>query len=345
MHVRLPFAYSHDYFNIGGRKLSSSTFYDWIEGEVEEVSAEQAPVAIRWQENRFGFREFHPVEVRYSAGRFFVPGVRDRFGEQFETMKAGDLTEPNGPHTVLKLMAGGEYGRFMTAVTNAFQGKANPKLPTPSSIELDLGDTMEVSRNAAERKIDGLLVVDGTVWVRVDEPVLVNYADDPLVAGPKIHHGISLQEPTFQTFGAPPNFAAHRIDRTDRWEAYRQPVGKERLQVEARHIEVLLPDAFVFDEERNAMRRAVEAVLELIGPDAWQWDRERIERFLKIRDRFQVHLDNPAVEPIEDILESIPDFLVGLHPRHERHRAAFAGVKYAASLEPSINLDFGRLPS
>jgi hypothetical protein len=93
------------------------------------------------------------------------------------------------------------------------------------------------------------------------------------------------------------------------------------------------------------MQRAVEAVLELIGPDAWQWNRERIVRFLKIRDRFHVYLDNPTVEPIEDILESIPDFLVGLQPLHERHRAAFAGVKHAVSLEPSIDLDFGRFPS
>ncbi|MCZ7861409.1 hypothetical protein O9X98_08365 [Agrobacterium salinitolerans] len=341
MHVRLPFAYSHDYFNIGGRKLSSSTFYDWIEGEVEEVSAEHAPVAIRWQENRRDLREFHPVEVRYSAGRFFVPGVRDRFDQHFEAMKAGDLIDPNGAHSVLKLLAGGDHGRFMAAVTNAFQGKANPKLPNPASVEFDLGDTMEVSRRAAERKIENLLVVDDTVWVSVDEPVLVNYADDPLIAGPKIHRGISLYEPTFGNFGAPPNFAAHRIGRTDRWESYRQPVGKERLRLEARDIEILIPEAFIFDEERNAMRRAVEAVLVLIGPDAWRWDRVRLERFLEIRDRFRVYLSNPAAEPIEDILESIPDFLEGVHPRRERHREAFVAAKYVTSLEPSIRLDFG----
>jgi hypothetical protein len=344
MHVRLPFAYSHDYFNIGGRKLSSSTFYDWVEGEVQEVSDEQAPIAIQWQDNRLGLRNFDPVEVRYFSGRFYVPGVRNRFDQHFEVITAGDLIETNGPHSVLKLMAGVDHGRLMTAVTNAFQGKANPKLPAASLIELDLGNTMEVSRTAAERLIEGLLVINGSVWVGCDEPVLVNYADDPLVAWPKIHHGICLQEPTFRTFGAPPNFAAHRIGRTDRWVAYRHPGGREELQVEAQNIEVLIPDAFVFDEERNAMRRAVESVLELTGPEACQWDGAQVDRFLKIRDRFRVYLLKTSIEPIEDILESCSDFLAALYPLHEKYRTAFAAVKFARSLEPSINLSFGNFP-
>jgi hypothetical protein len=90
------------------------------------------------------------------------------------------------------------------------------------------------------------------------------------------------------------------------------------------------------------MRRSLEAFLELVGQDVWRWCRERIERFLKIRDRFQVYVASTGTDLIEDILEEASDFMVGVHPLNERYRIPVVALRYAATLEPSIDLEIGR---
>jgi hypothetical protein len=287
------------------------------------------------------------VEVRYHAGNFYRPAFYEDSGDRFvrgdTVISAEKLADPNGPQETIDLMS--NCGGSRIAIVNAYQGKTNSKVPKPESVEFDLGDNAEKARGNAEDYVNGFLIVDGRVWKRVHEPVLVNHADDPLVAGPEIHRRIITTEPSYKSFGAPPHFAAHRIDRIDRWECYREPEQRERLKVEARDIKVLLPDVFTFDEERNAMRRSVESFLELVGQDAWRWDRERIELFLTIRDRFQRYRGSPRVDPIEDILDVTADFMTGVHPLHERYRIPVAALGYAAALEPSIEFDVGLFPS
>lgn len=343
MQVRLPYAYAHQYFNIDGKKSSEIFLHDWIEGEVEEVQGQHAPLALRWHEYTPGMgNDYQPVEIRFYNGGFYKSGGY----ADGRPLRAADLTESNGPRSVHFLLSNGEYGsRYGKAIERAFQGKSNPSLPKPSTIEFEIGDTRVSSLMAAQKALDDLLVIDNAVWRKVHEPVLVTVPPDPLISWPEIYRRVMVKKPTFFSLGAPPHYVALRMDNVEKWENSRTPVGNERLKVQVRDIEVHLPNTLAFDEERNAMSRAVEAFLHLIGPDAWQWDRDRIDRFTKIRDRYQIYLGNPAIDPIEDILEAIPDFLEGVYPRRERYRAAFVAVKYATSLEPSIDLEFGRFPS
>lgn len=344
MHVRLPFAYLHEYFNVGGKKISTRNLYDWIEADLREVSSREAPLAARWQEMNGNTDRWNGVEVRFHAGNFHRPAFYEDSGDWLErgdtVISVEKLVDPNGPSETIQLMA--NCGGSRSAIVNAYQGKVNSRVPKPESVEFDLGDNEEEARRRAEEFVSRFLVIDGRVWKRVHEPVLVNHADDPLIAWPEIHRRITTTEPTFKSFGAPPHFAAHRIDRIDRWEGYREVDRRERLNVKARDIEVLLPDAFTFDEERNAMRRSVEAFIELVGPDVWRWDRDRINRFLKIRDRFRVHLGSPQIDPIEDILEVTADFMAEVRPLCERYRIPVVALRHAATLEPSIELEIGR---
>jgi hypothetical protein len=343
MHVRLPYAFPHQYFNVDGKKPSEIYFHDWIEGEVREVEEKHAPLAVRWQEYNPGVgKEYHVIDTRYYDGGFYTSaGYADG-----RPLRADDLTNPNGPPSVYHLLSDGDYGgRYIKAIESAFQGKPNPKLPKPSAIEFDIGDTKVAALATAQQSLDGLLVIDGAVWKQVHEPVLVTIPPDPLISWPEIYRRVMVKEPTFTLLGAPPHFVALRMDSVDKWEKYRAPIGKERVKVEVRNIEIHLPNTLAFDEERNAMSRAVEAFLQLLGPDAWKWETNRIVDFTKIRDRYQVFLGAPKADPIENILEAIPDFLTDLQPLHERYRAAFVAVKYATSLEPSIDLEFGVFPS
>lgn len=340
MQVRLPFAYTYQYFNVDGKKPSEIYQHEWLEGEVEEVPQQRAPVALRWRD--YSRREHQTVEIRYFNGGFYESGGYS----DGRPLLADTLVDTKGPKSVYYLLSNSDYGsRYGKAIEGAFQGKANPKLPKPSTIEFEIGDTRTHSLALAQKKLDGLLVINNEVWKRIHEPVLVTVPPDPLISWPEIYRRVMVKEPTFASLGAPPHFVALRMDSVAKWEAYRQPVGKERLTVQAGDIEVLLPKTLAFDEERNAMSRAVEAFLQLVGPDAWKWDMSRIDRFAKIRDRYHAYLENPAVHPIEDIVEAIPDFLDGLQPLHEGHRAAFVAVKYATSLEPSIDLAFGNFRS
>jgi hypothetical protein len=346
MQVRLPFAYSHEYFNVGGKKISTRNLYDWIEADIREVSAREAPLAARWQECDHGTDRWRGIEVRYNAGHFYRPDAYeggDWMSRGDTVMSADKLVDPNGPAAVIQFMA--NCGGSNAAIVNAFQGKPNSKPPKPSGVEFDLGDNEIEARRNAETYLEGILVIDGRVWRRCHEPVLVNHADDPLIAWPEIHRRIVTIEPTFDSFGAPPHFSAHRIDRVDRWEGYREPDGRERLKVKSRALQILIPDAFSFDEERNAMRRSVEAFLELVGQDAWRWDRERVARFVDVRDRFQTYLAGNGAALIEDILEEASDFMEGVRPLHERYRIPVIALKYAATLEPTIELEIGRFPA
>lgn len=340
MRVRLPFSFSHTYFNVGGLKPSTRVCHDWVEGEVPEIEMAEAPVALRWLQNAPGRSGRKPMSVRYWQGRFFKCVQIATTNGEFKTLASSLLVDPNGPHDICSLMADDYSSRSLSSVNAAFAGRANPKPPLAGNVELDLGTDEERKRMEADRKVGGLLVIEGEIWSEIDEPVLFNRAEDPSIAWPKIRRGIGLWSPTFGNFGAPPNAMAYRIGDTEAWIGYREPRDREALQLEAHEIEVLIQEAFVFDQERNAMRRAVETFLELLGPDAWRWDADRASLFRSVRDAFRTHLASPGEYPVEDILQILPAFLADLQPLHVRYRDAFTAVKFAGSLEPTVHVPF-----
>jgi hypothetical protein len=210
-------------------------------------------------------------------------------------------------------------------------------------VELDLGDNHDERREAAEARLERVLLIDGDIWRRIHEPTLAVRADGPATFEPQIQRLVLTHEPRFATFGAPPEAAAHRIDQSDRWGRFRAPVGKETLRICSEDLQVEMPEVFGFDPVRNTMLRAVEAFVSLFGPEIHRWDDELVSAYIGIRNRLNLHLERPSASLIEDIVEDVPPILARIDRRTEGFRTVSRACACALEEEPSIQIEIGSI--
>jgi hypothetical protein len=339
MHVKAPFAYSVDYFKNEGRKLVQRTLVDYVEGEVPEIPLSESPVAIRWrQRSRFSDRGF-PVEVRTYQGRFYAKGGYDIFNRVPADVDASIFSHPDVEAGATQLFSGESFGRFMNAVQEHLKGK-NQKRPSPKDIETDLGDDFVERRDDAENRLARLVTIDGKVWSEVDEPTLAIRADEGIQYDSQIQKFILLKEPRLASFGAPPEASAYRIGQNDRWHHYRQPSGKETIRELALDIVVEIPGIYTFDAPRNAMLRAVESFVSLIGPEIHGWDQSSIDGYLSIRNRLEAYMADRRTAEIEDIFEDARTIIEGIRGRTIAYRTVRQAFVHAGKEEPDISISF-----
>lgn len=339
MHVKAPFAYSVDYFKHEGRKLVQRTLVDYVEGEVPEIPLSESPVAIRWrQRNRFSDRGA-PVEVRTHQGRFYAKGGYDSFNRLPTDIDASVFSHPDKVAGAAELFSGESFGRFMNAVQEHLKGK-NQKRPSPRDIETDLGDDLAERRADAEARLAGLVTIDGKVWTEVHEPTLAIRADEGIQYDSQIQKFILLTEPRLASFGAPPEAAAYRIGQNDKWQHYRRPSGKETIRDLALDIVVEIPGIFTFDATRNAMLRAVESFVSMIGPEIHGWDRSSIDAYLSIRNRLSAYLADRRTAAIEDIFDDARPIIEDIRGRTIAYRTVRQAFVHAGKEEPDIAISF-----
>lgn len=339
MHVRAPFAYSVDYFKNEGRKLVQRTLVDYVEGEVPEISLSESLVAIRWrQRGRIGDWT-SPVEVRTYQGRFYAKGGYDTFDRLPTDVDAAVLSHPDADTRTAALFSGESFGRFLSAVQDHLKGK-NQKRPSPKDIETDLGDDLAERRADAENRLARLVTIDGKVWREIDEPTLAVRADEGIQFESQIQKFILLNEPRLASFGAPPEAAAYRIGQNDRWHHYRRPSGKETVRDLALDIVVEIPGIYNFDATRNAMLRAVESFVSMIGPEIHGWDRALIDGYLSIRTRMEAYLADRRTAAIEDIFDDAWPIIEGVRGRTVAYRTVRQAFVHAGKEEPDISISF-----
>lgn len=345
MQIRAPFAYSIDHYLRGGRKRVSRTLIDHVEWDVPEISAAEAPVAVRWQQTGRRMDGVYASLVRCHEGQFYESAVQTWRNQGLAEVSGATslIIRPNQKSQAAAVFTGEVGGRHFDAVEHHLMGRKPQKRPDARDVEFELCDDHDERRAAAEARLERVLLIDGDIWRRIHEPTLAVTADGPSVFEPQIQRIVLTVDPRFATFGAPPDAVAHRIDQEDRWDRYRDPVGKETLRICSTDIRVEMPEAFGFDPIRNAMLRAVEAFVSLFGPEIHEWDHELISAYVGIRDRLRSHLASPSACAIEDIVEEVPPLLARLGRRTEAYRTVSRACDYALAEEPSISIEIGTM--
>ena len=172
MFVKLPYA-----FHVTGRKAKSRKMdrviaCDTRQLRLAETDAASAPVCVAWDETHpYNFFAQHAVgetgsrrvEVRYFGDRFYRP-----------------VTEPDGRHVEAGVLGArilvdysplGDLPHNMEAAQQAFS-RGEPGYGRPDFEGETYGDEAEVVK-ALEDRAASLLVIDGLVWERCPEPVLI----------------------------------------------------------------------------------------------------------------------------------------------------------------------------
>lgn len=180
MHVKFPYAFQVTGKVPGSRKMDRVIAADWISVNVASASLLDAPVCISWtRRHDYNFFDSNAVgdegrvDIRTFNGNFYRPvtnagtpmqaeGVTERIWIDYE------------PHSDKPELLGAAQVSF------AYNKGGYPR---PSFVGETLSNEQDIA-TALTEKAEGLLFLDGTVWERCPEPVLI--AEEDFVRDPSI---------------------------------------------------------------------------------------------------------------------------------------------------------------
>lgn len=173
MHIKLPYAFQTTGKVPGTRKMDRVVACDWLTVNVAAVGNLDAPVCLSWtREAAYNFFEDHAlgqegrVDIRTFDGNFYRPLTEP--GGLFKTTDAnGRVLIDYTPHS--------DKPEELAAAQIAFL-----HFPERYSRPQFDGETFSNEQDIVEaltKRAEGLLFVDGTVWERCPEPMLVAEED------------------------------------------------------------------------------------------------------------------------------------------------------------------------
>jgi hypothetical protein len=301
MIASIPFACRYDYFLKGGSKTTRCFVGEMVEGDIPELSSDEAPIALRWKDIKRG--EPFEKNVRVFDGRFLSP-LGGNSPQSFPASSLPGIHQVSlEPVDLAELMGQDGLQGNVKAIDAVIFGRPQPGPPDAARIEHDLGNNRSEVFARAERVLGSLVIVDGNVWRAVPEPTLRNRISEL-----DVNAQVSLSLPHFGDVSTPwgvdgpLKMSIHRVTQHDEWVAFHKAAGKRsRRQPQDHCLEVLLPDAFTFEPVRNRMGRAVGQALELLGPGLWKWGEALAGEYLGLRQAYEGYLaDMPY--PVETLL-------------------------------------------
>lgn len=172
MHIKLPYAFHVTGYVPGTRKMDRVIAADWCNLNVATAGHLDAPVCMSWKEiggyklsEAYGVGDDGQVNIRSFGGHFFRQ-LTD-FGKPLhvENIEGRVLHDYSSKQDAEKLMA--------AQITFAEGVKSYPRPTFKGETFTDEQDIVEVLTTKAEE----LLVIDGEVWERCPEPVLIVQED------------------------------------------------------------------------------------------------------------------------------------------------------------------------
>jgi hypothetical protein len=346
----MPYAYTKtvEVLRRGGKTVQKTCVdVGMTEGTLTEVAAFEAPVAaslFTWI-NRYpvnvpdpegAFEIGDPVKLafRHFEGAFYAPAAmvnwpsmhnRPRPPLRRQALGSGmDARSPDG------MMLSSEIARMtdelmssreMDALLGVFShGSFHPDI-ADREIFRTVKDNEANGRNGARRFVEGLLVVDGELWQRVEEPKLamVGYPDR---AGTKVATaevwiaGTSAQTPLMHRYsglrvGLPSeteffNLSGLESLRIAMWMAGRNP---DLANVGIADVEIMMPEAFVFDGDAEARERIVAHVLSSTEGLLGGLDAGAVSTWLEMRAAFEAWKAGGAASFLSDAVAMLQDVL------------------------------------
>jgi hypothetical protein len=288
-----------------------------VTADIPELSSSQAPVAVEWQE---GTREQDRLHARFFDGDFYVPAAKlQRDADKFTSasLSVGKLPAASLSFD-LSYMLGYPISALEWHEMNRLLMSGAKDAPKVSDIKETVSSDVERRRETAERVVSSLVSVDGILYRKVEEPVIVvshhEWRGTPEVSI-GVHFGsralgsaVNLDENIW--VGNPHN---SRFFPLDELEAAKEAALSFGLNVKHYLVEeptVLIPEAFSLDMEFDVGVRTVEFAVEGLRPQIAKFDRETIISWLEIRERFKEWQSSGEKTIVEELLASnLPEFL------------------------------------
>lgn len=299
MLCRIPYTYTVAAIMKGCRKIEPFVFGAWTDAEIPDISACDAPEAISWKERRFG--QTVRRATRWFDGSNWTLPLDCANCEQH--IEAGDF----GRLPVLETQAlidrrgrepsyivGGATGQDISDLRAFLSSRGMIEEANPSDIREMHYSGRQEAEDRTLRGARNLLLIDGTLWVKGGEPCYVLSSpgrNAPEHADASI--GISAFPGSDWSSFAMNFFRADRLD--DACDFLREISGREQVSV-PETIEVHIPDAVQFDDEKEALLRCASQTVSGQADMLRHSSTESVLTWLALRDGSESH--DPDLEAL-----------------------------------------------
>jgi hypothetical protein len=308
MFYKYPFTYRRDFLQKGGQRVTSRYPVDFVDVDIPEISAGEAPLAATWMhftESILG-REYAPAHVLVHEGRFLAPYTdywRELGGGFPATaLPSAGSSSPLAMASAARLIEHWDVGRFAGPLREWMSDGKMQRPPLPSAVDVDLGGNHGEMEALARKVAEGLVIVSGMVYRTVPEPVFVLETDPS-----RLSLEIRFRNPAFIPFSA--HEVSNLVDHEALSRAARRAAGERHLVATSDRVEVLVPEAFSFHAGENARARVLGQMIRAYeNVPVAAWPRVGVEGFLDLRDRFRAYADDNGCVDIELLLRQAMEF-------------------------------------
>jgi hypothetical protein len=308
MKIRFPFIYWAE--AVVGRKRNPEiqNYLGVVEAEIPEISSGMAPPAVAWNSSNSANRSH---QVRTYDGGFIVPATKlQRDAEKFTAEMLTDVSKldemaARGIAVMLGISLSDQAWHDIAKYT----GPEPTGRPDTKDIKTLVSSNEETARAVAEEVAAGLVSIDGILYKRVYEPVLA-VSNHILRGTPSVSVSIHTGSRRFGTpidldegihVGDPLNTKFFTLTDMDRAleiaHAHGNPVD---VQIDGEP-NIIIPSAFAFDTEFEAAVRTAEYAYEGLKAGIARFDRQTIECWMNIRERYWTYLKTGDRSIIEDL--------------------------------------------
>lgn len=328
MRMDLPFSYMVTAKTSRWRNPKDVAQIGFVAWDIPEVSTDQAPVAMEW-EHHFGDPAktgyVAPRHARYCDGSFYVPFNRSE-KEADHRVRVDPSELPKTDHKVAKtayhFVDLFQYDHDRETLRESLEGwfknsAENVDLTGAKDVEI-FSSNESAERQLAEAIAERFLMVDGEVYLKVEEPKLafdtiehpfpysqVSIVFTPDAYAPTLEHS-PWCSPRYRTL--------FRADANAELEVLAAANGKPTRIQTARDIVVYMPQAFVFNDWADRVYRTAVFALTAAESHLGKIGRAGANAWHDIKDEISAFRNEGNVASLEDVLfAAAPTISDGLH--------------------------------
>ncbi|MTH95218.1 hypothetical protein [Roseibium sp. RKSG952] len=270
MKLTIPFRYRACVIRRKCRNPEDMFFRDTVEFEIPECTGAEAPVAFKWTD-KLGRSDFSKsVEIRHFDDSLWAP-EGSYLGGGVERHLAIDY--------VLKTLDPEEGLR--NPLFGYIRDVMKYDIANPCEFRFfDRGDR-ETERRKIEEMCKNLVIIDGMVWARTQEPFYT------LRMGNYNSTYLSYKISSCSILSEDPQvvFSALEFDEMVAHHTKLVAGGQEVVNLDdCERIEVLMPEAVMVDRKGPAILKAIKEVLDCDTADMKKWSTERLIQWAGVRD-------------------------------------------------------------
>lgn len=349
MHIKISIGYNAEVVEIGKRKPVETNFYEWIDIPIANPTVEEAPIAVAWREEQpvvgdryqASYDQIHkytalgvtPIDgfqhTRWYEGAHWWPLLRKIECED-RIPRGKRLTVEDYQNEWLTEMAGYPLGRADVYY--------NTKKEFPDGRPIDLSLYRSVQNNMREDRIrqfeedmKQLIVVEGVVYQRLQEPVYVvgmnSYVNHDNQSVLRIVPNDPEKLPVKTQFWTMDRFEeAHEFAMIGNFKGKRSE--RESLNIEREAI-VYIPESLKTDMDIQGMVADGELILRLVEDrKISDFSEKEAITYVKLRTAYRTFLKDKDAEALYEAAvayrqaigngnSSLHDRLKSLVERHE----------------------------